>query len=176
MTDTTSDHEIDQLVWSIIKESENPNDFVSFVRHARDRDVDYDAAFTLALKHRANVDAKSLFPDAVAKLQERASAGCSSAMLHLGIWHRLGYGVPVDSDKGLAWYKSGMELMDGRCFMGYAIGIMHSDPDTARPLFRRATELGCSVAHGYWADIDKEHYMEHMALAAKDNDPLGVYL
>ena len=77
MTDTTSDHVIDQLVWSIIKDSENPNDFVSFVRHARDREVDYDAAFTLALKHRAKVDAKSLFPDAVAKLHERASAGCS---------------------------------------------------------------------------------------------------
>jgi len=176
MTETTSDHVIDQLVWSIIKDSENPNDFVSFIRHARDREVDYDAAFTLAIKHRANVGAKSLFPQAVAKLEERASAGCAGAMLHLGIWHRLGYGVPVDSDTGLAWYKAGMELMEGRCFMGYAIGIMHSDPDTARPLFQRATQLGCSVAHGYWADIDKEHYMEHMALAAKDSDPLGVYL
>jgi TPR repeat protein len=176
MTETTRDHAIDQLVWTIIKDSQNPDDFVSFIRHARDREVDYDAAFNLALNHRANRDEKSLFPDAVAKLEERASAGCSSAMLHLGIWHRLGYGVPVDSDKGLAWYKAGMELMDGRCFMGYAVGVMHSDPDTARPLFQRATELGCSLAHSYWADIDKEHFMEHMALGAKDHDSLGVYL
>ena len=90
MTETTRDHAIDQLVWTIIKDSQNPDDFVSFIRHARDREVDYDAAFNLALNHRANRDAKSLFPDAVAKLEERASAGCSSAMLHLGIWHRLG--------------------------------------------------------------------------------------
>jgi TPR repeat protein len=176
MNEVTSDQDIDQLVWSVIKDSQNPNDFISFIRHARDRDVDYESAYNSALQYRNNLDAPSLFPNAVAKLEDLASAGCSSAMLHLGIWHRLGVGVPINSEKGLAWYKAGMELMDGRCFMGYAIGIVQSDPDTSRLLFQRAVELGCGVAHSYWADVDKANYMEHMALGAKSNDPIGVYI
>jgi uncharacterized protein len=176
MAEVTSDHEIDQLVWSVIKNSQNPNDFIGFIRHARDREVDYETAYSLAIKNWKNKEAQSLFPQAVARLEERAQAGCTTAMLNLGIWYRMGYGVAVDSDKGLAWYKAGMELMDARCFMGYAVGVSKSDPDTARALFQRATELGCCLAHSYWADIDKDHYMEHMALGAKEGDPLGVYL
>ena len=175
MAEVISDQDIDNLVWSIIKNSQNPNDFIGFIRHARDREVDYETAYSLALKNWGNREAKSLFPDAVTSLQVLAQAGCTSSMFHLGVWYRMGYGVPVDSEKGLAWYKSGMELMDGRCFMGYAFSLINSDPQTASALFQRSVELGHTFAHSYWADLDKEHYMEHMALGAKDNEPLGVY-
>ena len=37
MTDTTPDLEIDQLIWSIVRTSSNPHDYLNFVRHAARR-------------------------------------------------------------------------------------------------------------------------------------------
>jgi uncharacterized protein len=175
MAISTTDQHIDKIVWSMIKNSQNPNDFIGFIRHARDREVDYETAISLAVKNWGNQDAVSLFPQAVASLERLAQEGCSTAMYHLGLWHRLGFGVPVDSDKGVDWYKQGMAQLDGRCLMSYAYTIMHSDPVTAKALYAESVELGYLFAHSYWAEIDKEHYMEHIAEGAKGSDPLGVY-
>ena len=176
MTEVLNARELNNIVWDVIKDSQSSDDFIGFINHARGTEIDFEKAYDLAEKYWGQPKTKSLFPHAVSKLEERAASGCTTSMLHLGIWHRMGYGVPIDSDKGLAWYKAGMELMDARCFMAYAIGISKSDPDTARHLFKRSTELGNKLAHAYWADLDKEHYMQHLAEGSKDDDPVGLYL
>lgn len=176
MSEVLSEQDLNTIVWDEIKNSQNSDDFIGFIKHAKGSEADFETAYDLAEKYWNAPKSESQFNRAVSKLEARASAGCTTSMLHLGIWHRLGYGVPVDSDKGLAWYKAGMELMDARCFMAYAMGISSTDPDTAKHLYKRSSELGHKLAHAYWADIDKENYMQHLAESSKSNDPLALYL
>ena len=48
MTDTMPDLEIDQLIWSIVRTSSNPHDYLNFVRHARGRKAGHAEALMAA--------------------------------------------------------------------------------------------------------------------------------
>jgi hypothetical protein len=48
MTEITPDLEIDQLIWSIVRTSSNPNDYLNFVRHARGRNAGHAEALMAA--------------------------------------------------------------------------------------------------------------------------------
>ena len=102
-----TDQDVDQLVWSIIQESRNPHDFLNYVRHAEDRDAGHDAALDRAQAlWPAQEDAPSLFPQVMAAMEALAGDGNTTAMFHLGRWHRLGYGVAVCSTPDHRWPRA----------------------------------------------------------------------
>jgi hypothetical protein len=57
MTEITPDLEIDQLIWSIVRTSSNPNDYLNFVRHARGRKAGHGEALMAASANWGTTDA-----------------------------------------------------------------------------------------------------------------------
>jgi len=74
MTETATDQEIDQLVWSIVQHSANPHDQLNYVRHAQGRAAGHAAALMAATQHWGDTDAPLLFTQAVSALQALAQA------------------------------------------------------------------------------------------------------
>ena len=175
MTEISTGTDLDQLIWMTIQGSNQASDYLNFIRQSSDREIQYEDAFELAGKYWGNSSGELLWPLAVKKLEEIAHSGSIIAMMRLGNWYRFGYGVDKDTEKSLAWYKEGMELFDANCFMAYGFMVSKSDPDTALALFQRSVELGCTMAHIYWADLDKVNYMGHMAKGATGRDPHAIY-
>jgi len=69
-----TDQDVDQLVWSIIKDSRNPKDFLVYVRHAEGRDAGHDVALDRARAlWPANADATALFPSVIEAMELLAS-------------------------------------------------------------------------------------------------------
>jgi TPR repeat protein len=115
MYEVTSDQELDELVWSFIKESASPLDHLDYLRHTLNRVAQQEPAYQAASRFWANQNAERHFGKAVAALESIANDGNEFAMFHLGRWHRLGYGVPCDSDKGIDWYRRGVMAGSSRC-------------------------------------------------------------
>ena len=175
MIELYSDSDIDQLIWSIIEDSRNSGDYINFILQSSDREFDIEACFESATQYWGQIETEPLWPKVLQRLEEIARTGSIKAIMRLGNWYRHGYGVPIDSEKSKAWYKEGMELFDADCFMAYGFMISNTDPDTAKALLQRAVELGCTMAHIYWADLDKFNYMEHMAKGASTRNAHAIY-
>ena len=90
-----NDTELDQQLWSILSCSENPHDFLYYVRHAHNRDNHHDLALQAAEHYWANEDFPTLMPAVANTLLTLAEAGNTIAMFHLGRWYRLGYHTPI---------------------------------------------------------------------------------
>jgi len=113
-----TDQDVDQLFWSIIKDSRNPKDFLDYVRHAEGREAGHDVALVCAnALWPANTDPKALFPNVILTMESLASYGDTTAMFHQGRWHRLGYGVVTCSETSLSWYGRGAQAADPRCLL-----------------------------------------------------------
>jgi TPR repeat protein len=161
-----TDQDVDQLVWSIIADSRNPHDFVAYCRHAVDRDAGHDLAMRQAQRYWFDEPAPALFPKAVALLESLAEQGNTAAMFHLARWYRMGYGVEINSQLGLDWYRSGMEAGDVRCLVNMARNTSLTDPQAAALMFQQAIDQGYPNAHCFWAEADKENKEQHLRLAA----------
>lgn len=176
MQEVTSDQDLDQLVWSLIQHSRNPDDYLDYLRHTYNRPAVQEAAYQAAVQHWPGSEERRCFEQAVAALEQLARAGSEVAMFHLGRWYRLGYGVAVDSEVGLAWYRKGAEAGSARCLINLARHTALSDPQTAISMYcRAAEELGDLSAHCFWADCDKANYLQHLELAATSGDPFSLY-
>jgi TPR repeat protein len=176
MNKVSSDQELDLIVWSLIQGSSNALDFLDYLRHTLNRPGQQEEAFQAAAKFWANKNEPRHFYKAVAALEEMAEEGNDIAMFHLGRWNRLGYGVSIDTDKGLAWYRKGAEAGSARCLINVARCTAKYDVPAAIELFRKAAvEMSDLSAHCFWADFDKENYDEHMQLAASSGDPFSMY-
>lgn len=170
-----TDQDVDQLVWSIIADSRNPHDFVAYCRHAVDRDAGHDLAMRQAQRYWFADPAPALFPKAVAALEALAGQGNATAMFHLARWYRMGYGVPVNSQLGLDWYRRGMEAGELRCLVNMARNTALTDPQAAALMFQHAVEQGYANAHCFWADIDLKNKEEHLRLAADHGSAFALF-
>ena len=171
-----TDQDVDQLVWSIIKDSLNPNDFLDYVRHAEGRDAGHDAALDRAHKlWPAKADATALFPQAIKAMEALATYGSTTAMFHLGRWHRLGYGVVACREAGMSWYERGAQAGDPRCLLAIAVTTIQSDPMEAAALLQRCVDLDHNAAHSYWADLDMDRYVEHLYEGAVGGSAFSAY-
>ncbi len=75
------------------------------------------------------------------------------AMSTLDVGIRFGYGVTVDTDKGLAWYRKGSEAGLSRCLINVAKCTAKEDVPAAIALFRKvAVETGDLSVHCFWTD------------------------
>ena len=175
MTETCTDADLDQLIWTMIQGSQQATDYLNYIRQSSDRKIQCEEAFELASTYWGKGSGAFFWPSVVQKLEDLVQLGSPKAMLRLGHWYRHGYGVEEDSDKALVFYKAGMELFDAKCFMAYGNMVKKEDPSTASALFQRAVELGCTMAHIYWADFDKVNYMDHMAKGALSREPHAMY-
>ena len=175
MYEITSDLDIDQIVWSIIKDSNNADDYLDYLRHTQDRKAGQEEAFEAALRCWGGPEAPRLFGKAVEALESLAHDGNTCAMFHLGRWYRLGYGVAVDSARGIGWYERGVKAGSSKCMINLARSMATSDPQAAANLYERAVvELGDMSAHCYWADIDKDNHDSHIELAASHGDAYSL--
>ena len=63
MRAVASDTELDDLVWSLIKDSRNPLDFLDYLRHTFNSPGEQEEVFTAAPAHQENHDQPSLYGD-----------------------------------------------------------------------------------------------------------------
>ena len=75
MLELKTHQDIDQLVWSCISESQNPLDFLDYIRHVRNRFAQQEQAFECAERYQGQTDAPRMFGQAVAALTELAGQG-----------------------------------------------------------------------------------------------------
>ena len=176
MYEVTSDQELDQLIWSFIEDSCNPHDYLDYIRHTHSRPAEQEFAYELADSYWSEQNAPRQFGLAVTALQELAAQGNEIAMFHLGRWYRLGYGVPIDTARGLDWYRKGAEAGSSRCLITLARHTAKDNPQLAIEMFRKAAEeMGDLSAHSFWADEDKARYDHHLELGATSGDPYAMY-
>jgi TPR repeat protein len=179
MYEITSDQELDQLVWSYIKDSSNPQDYLDYLRHTLNRESNQEEAYVAAEKFWSDKSAPRHFLNAVAALEELAERGNKFAMFHLGRWYRLGYGVPIDAEKGMDWYRRGATAGSSKCLINVARYTALDDPKTAIEMYQRAvTEFGDMSAHCFWADVDKPNqlqHLQHLRLGASTGDSYAMY-
>ncbi len=176
MYEVTSDQELDELVWSFIKESASPLDYLDYLRHTLNRVAQQEPAYQAASRFWANQKAERHFGKAVAAMESMANDGNVFSMFHLGRWHRLGYGVPCDSDKGMDWYRRGAMAGSARCLINVARYTARDDVSAALSMFKRAAEeLGDLSAHCFWADHDKANYAQHLEIASSSGDPYAMF-
>lgn len=176
MYEVTSDQELDQIVWSLIKDSCNPLDYLDYLRHTLNRPAQQEEAFQAASKYWFAREEPRHFGKAVAALEELAHEGNEFAMFHLGRWHRLGYGVPSDSDKGMDWYRKGAKEGSSRCLINVARYTAKEDVESAIAMFQKAAEeMGDLSAHCFWADHDKQNYDHHLEIGATSGDAFAMY-
>jgi len=176
MYEVTSDQELDQLVWYFIEDSCNPHDYLDYIRHTHSRPAEQEFAYQLADSYWSEQNAPRQFGKAVAALEELAAQGNEFAMFHLGRWYRLGYGVAVDTERGLSWYRQGAEAGSSRCLITVGRHTAKQDPQLAIELFKKAAEeMGDLSAHCFWADEDKAHYDYHLELGATSGDAYAMY-
>ena len=176
MSDIHSDQDVDDLVWSKIQGSFNPDDFLDFIRHAANRPAEHELAFTNAELHWENKQALRLFSQAVQALEQLAEEDNTTAIYHLGRWFRLGYGVEVDLATGVAWYQKGADLGCSRSLINLARYTANQDVESAVAMFKTAAETyGDLAAHCYWAEHDKPRYEEHLRLGGDSSDPFAQY-
>lgn len=176
MYEVTSDQELDQLVWSLIKGSRNPLDYLDYLRHILNRPGEQAQAFKSASQYWPDRGETRHFDRAAAALEELAQEGNEFAMFHLGRWHRLGYGVPVDSEKGMNWYRRGAEAGSSRCLINVARYTAKDDVQAAIAMYQKvAQELGDLSAHCFWADVDEKNYNYHLELGSSSGDSFAMY-
>ena len=175
MTETTPDLEIDQLIWSIVRTSRNPHDYLNFVRHARGRKAGHAEALMAASANWGTTDAPALFPQTLAALEVWAEEGNSQAMFHLGRAHRLGLGVPADLETGTGWYRRGAALGNTQCLINLGRHTALEDPAAGFALFEQAADLGNPAGHCHWAYLDKSGFEAHMLAAVQSADPWSLY-
>jgi len=175
MNDLFADQDVDQLVWSVVSSSTNSNDFLNFIKHGFNRQVDHEQAFQLAIRHEQSTESASLFPFAIEKLTEQALAGNTTACFHLARWHRLGIGTNTNMAQALDWYQCGIDLGSSRCMIAKARTIATDDPKVAVELLTQALELGDISAHCFLADFDKPRHDELLELGAQSQDGFAVY-
>ena len=176
MYEVTSDQELDQIVWSLIKDSCNPLDYLDYLRHSFNRPALQEEAYEAASRYWSSRDEPRHFGKAVAALEEMATDGNEFAMFHLGRWYRLGYGVPINSDAGMDWYRKGAQEGSSRCLINVARYTVKEDVESAIALFQKAAdEMGDLSAHCFWADQDKANYDRHLELGASSGDAFAMY-
>ena len=87
MNQVQTDHEIDELVWSIVAASSNPHDFINYIQHAYNRAAQHEEALWLAETNWGNDRAVAHFPTAIPRLISLAEDGDATACFHLARWH-----------------------------------------------------------------------------------------
>ena len=175
MDNITESQNIDQIVWSCIKDSLNPLDHLDFIRHTFNRPFEQEKAFELALAHWGNKEAPRLGHLALQKVQSLADEGNALAMLNLGRWYRLGYFVAADNELGVAWYRKGADRGNTRCLINLGRCLAKDDPQAAVEIYRQAIALGDLCAHIFWSDIDLDQRNYHLELGAKSADGYALY-
>ena len=92
MLELKTHQDIDQLVWSCISESQNPLDYLDYIRHVRNRFAQQEQAFESAERYQGQTDAPRMFGQAVDALTELAGQGgtqqpCSTwALVPVWLW------------------------------------------------------------------------------------------
>ena len=176
MYEVTSDQELDQLVWSLIEDSHNPHDYLDYIRHTFSRPANQELAYERAASYWSDQDAPRLFGKAVEALKVLAEEGNEFAMFHLGRWYRLGFGVTVDLNLGLSWYRRGAEAGSSRCLINLGRHTAKENSPLAIQMFKRAAEeMGDLSAHCFWADEDRTNFDHHLELGASSGDPYAMY-
>ena len=175
MSHVTSDLEIDQLVWSLIQGSQNPNDYLSYIHHAYNREAEHEAAIQLAQRHWDNTAALSLFSQALETLKQLAEVGNTLACFHVGRCYRLGIGVEKNSEQAQNWYQLGVDLNCTRCMMSLSRLLTPTEPERASALLKTAIDAGETSAYCFLADLDKENHDKFLELGAQSGDAFAIY-
>ena len=175
MSHVTSDLEIDQLVWSLIQGSQNPNDYLNYIHHAYDREAEHEVAFQFAEAHWSNIEAPSQFGQVLEAMQQLAEGGNALACFHLGRWHRLGYGVDIDVEQAMVWYQRGADLGCTRCMISLARTIGNDDPERVKAMLEQACTLGDQSSYCYLADYDKPNHDKFLEMGAQSGDSYAMY-
>ncbi len=146
------DREIDEIVWSEIKDGKSRGDFICYLIHRPQKS-----------RHRSEVQARLKDMDAaestpigyaraVKRIQALAEAGDAKAMFHMGKLFVHGIGLPQDMRNAEKWYHKAAEAgeMRAACNMGwlylYGFGEISQNKDEAFRLLSLGAENGMYIA------------------------------
>ena len=170
-----NDTDLDHQLWSILCTSDNPHDLLHYVRHAHNRDAHHALALEAAQRCWSNQDAPTLMPAVANTLHTLAEAGNTTAMFHLGRWHRLGYRTQWLDHNDTHWYQQGMLLGDGRCTTQLALHTLQTDVPAGVALLHEAIAQGHLPAYCYLADHEPSLHDQHLRTAADSGDGFSMY-
>ncbi len=146
------DREIDDIVWSEIKDSSARGDFVCYLIHRPQKSQHRDEV-QARLKVMENSDQ---LPAGYARAAERiralAEAGNATAMFHMGKLYVHGIGLPQDMREAESWYRRGIAAGDMRshCNLGwiylYGFGDIPPNKEEAFRLLSIGADGGVFVA------------------------------
>lgn len=146
------DHDIDDIVWEEIKDSDSRGDFICYQIHrlqkGRHREEAVAKLHTLEGGDRVPVG----YARAVERIRKLAEKGDPKAMFHMGKLHVHGIGVPQDMVAALAWYQKAGEAGEVRanCNLGwiylYGFGVIPANKQEAFRLLTLGAESGVFAA------------------------------
>jgi TPR repeat protein len=146
------DREIDDIIWSEIKDSTSRGDFISYLIHRPQKGRHrYEAQARLeAMEGSDSIPVG--YARAVARIHELAERGDAGAMFHVGKLHVLGIGLQQDMRAAETWYHKAIAKGEVRayCNMGwiYLYGFAEIPPnkEQAFRLLSVGAEQGVSSA------------------------------
>jgi TPR repeat protein len=175
MNKTSIDADVDHIFWSSLAYSENPHDFLHFVRFAQNRDAQHNLALENAKRFWSHQDSPTFMPTFASRLRRLAEEGNTTAMFHLGRWHHWGYFDQKLIHNELYWFQQGMNFGDGRCTTQVALVTLQSDVPAGVALLHKAIDQGHLPAYCYLADHEPEFHDQHLREAAHSGDPFSMY-
>lgn len=146
------DREIDEIIWSAIKNSTSRGDFVSYMIH-RPRIPGHREEAQKRLEEMESTQSEPIgYPRAIKRIHEMAENGNPAAMFHMGKLHVHGIGVPQSMKEAEAWYLRAIDAgeMRAHCNMGwlylYGFNTIPQNQEKAYELLSIGAENGVYIA------------------------------
>jgi uncharacterized protein len=146
------DREIDDIIWSEIKDSPSRGDFICYLIHrpqkAQHRDEVQARLKVLESEDRTPVG----YARAAERIRALAETGNAKAMFHMGKLHVHGIGVQQDMLEAESWYQKAIVAGEMRacCNLGwiylYGFGVIPANKDEAFRLLSIGSENGIYIA------------------------------
>lgn len=146
------DEEIDEIIWSEIKDSTSRGDFVSYMIH-RPRIPGHRPEAQKRLEEVEMTQSEPTgYERAVKKIYDLAEGGDPAAMFHIGKMYVHGIGVPQSMKEAEAWYLRAIAVgeMRAHCNMGwlylYGFDTIPQNKEKAYELLSVGAENGIYIA------------------------------
>ena len=149
---TFDDREIDDIIWSEIKDSDSRGDFICYQIHRPQQGRHRNEAIARLEEIEGGDRTPIGYGRAVMRIQALAESGDPKAMFHMGKLAVHGIGLPQDMRVAEAWYKKAIAAgeMRAACNLGwiyqYGFGEIAPDKEEAFRLLSMGAECGINVA------------------------------
>lgn len=168
-------NEIDNMVWSLIRDSTNPDDFRAFYRFSTYRTQFIKTALDHLILHQDNQSTHLVMRQAIDELTQLAEGGSNVAAFHVGRAHLWGIGVQPQTEAAVRYYTMGAERGDTRCML--TLGRLYFEENKAKSheWLSRALDAGDHSAYCFLAEHNPDDYEGYLHMGSFSGEPVAVY-